>query len=215
MNNRNSEVIYVGDPMCSWCWAICPALKKLQAYCAEQNIPFRIIVGGLRNGGADMWNDNFKNFLRSNWQNITKVSNQPFGYKLLDKKEFDYNTEPACRAVVSARELLKDSDKNSEILYAFFAEIQRKFYVESEDPKQHEFYRDLCKNININFDEFIADFESQDIKAETKADFELSRSWGVNSYPSILFQTNNTRSVVVSGFVEPQEMIDIIEQMLK
>ncbi len=40
------ELIYVGDPMCSWCWGIAPQLDTLVR--THPDIPLRIVVGGLR-----------------------------------------------------------------------------------------------------------------------------------------------------------------------
>ena len=50
---QNIEIIYVGDPMCSWCYGIAPELKKLKSHYDTKNIPFKIIVNGLRPGGGD------------------------------------------------------------------------------------------------------------------------------------------------------------------
>ncbi|NPC76191.1 DsbA family protein, partial [Corallococcus exiguus] len=41
------EVLYVGDPMCSWCWGGSPGLLQLEAEALRRGIPFRIRVGGL------------------------------------------------------------------------------------------------------------------------------------------------------------------------
>ena len=61
MPNKN-EIIYIGDPMCSWCWGISPALIQLRNHFAK-DMAFRIVVGGLRPGGGDPWNDQMKEFI--------------------------------------------------------------------------------------------------------------------------------------------------------
>ena len=54
------EIIYVGDPMCSWCWGISPDLIKLRDHYRESQVAFRIVLGGLRPGGGDPWDDQMK-----------------------------------------------------------------------------------------------------------------------------------------------------------
>lgn len=44
---RDLEFVYVGDPMCSWCWGFAPALEELQD---RYDIPLRTVMGGLRTG---------------------------------------------------------------------------------------------------------------------------------------------------------------------
>ena len=44
---ETDRIIYIGDPMCSWCWGIAPELDRLQAW---TTLPFDVVVGGLRPG---------------------------------------------------------------------------------------------------------------------------------------------------------------------
>lgn len=67
-------VRYIGDPMCSWCWGISPALKEVATYCQKHGLDFSVHVGGLRPGGGDAWNSSFKAFLRHEWENIHRVT---------------------------------------------------------------------------------------------------------------------------------------------
>lgn len=127
-------VRYIGDPMCSWCWGISPTLIEVASYCQSHGLNFSVHVGGLRPGGGDEWNSSFKAFLRHEWENIHRVTGQPFGFSVLDEAEFNYDTEPACRAVV-AMKLLRTS---SQVVLAFFSSIQQQFYVKGSDPKQPE-----------------------------------------------------------------------------
>ncbi len=50
--------------------------------------------------------DEMKNFLKGHWEHVTQASGQPFGYKLMEREDFNYDTEPSCRAVVAARPLV-------------------------------------------------------------------------------------------------------------
>ena len=81
------EIIYVGDPMCSWCWGISNHLKKLQNHSPQYK--FTIVVGGLRPGGGDSWDGKMKDFLRHHWEEVNKRSGQPFGKRLFEKEHFN------------------------------------------------------------------------------------------------------------------------------
>ncbi|WIM05793.1 MAG: hypothetical protein OHM77_00460 [Candidatus Nitricoxidivorans perseverans] len=99
---------YIGDPMCSWCWGISPALKEVSTYCQIRGLDFSVHVGGLRH----------------EWENIHRVTGQPFGFSVLDEAEFNYDTEPACRAVVAISRL----QASSQVLLAFFSGINGKVF---------------------------------------------------------------------------------------
>lgn len=207
-------VRYIGDPMCSWCWGISPVLKEVEAYCRSRNVGFSVHVGGLRPGGGDEWSTSFKNFLRLEWENIRRVTGQPFGFTLLDKAEFNYDTEPACRAVVAMSELLGQRERDSQALLTFFSGIQRQFYVDGADPSETEFYRDLCVEAGIPYEEFVEVFHSVRAKAATVQEFQRCRSWGIRGFPSIVLELNGQITPLASGYTTSVALIQKLESLI-
>lgn len=184
-----TQVYYVGDPMCSWCWGMSPVIEALAVHCAEQGMDFRLVMGGLRAGGGDPWNAAFRGFLRQEWTHIAAQTGQPFGFHLLERSAFSYDTEPACRAVVTARALFAEGQEASRRELAFFSAVQRKFYVEGEDPKEAAFYHDICTLTGIDPALFTQNFSSPEAVAPTQREFRLARQLGVRGFPSVLLQT--------------------------
>jgi putative protein-disulfide isomerase len=201
-----TEVIYVGDPMCSWCWGLSPALLKLRDHCERSGLGFRVVVGGLRPGGGDAWTAQFKDFLRHHWNEIHERSGQPFSHRLFDLPVFEYDTEPACRAVVAARPWLKERE------LAFFEAVQRKFYVDNEDPKQPGFYESICTQFGLDYEQFLQRFSSEEARQQTLADFRLNRSWGVRAYPSVLLRKGEALTAIAVGFDTFEQMRDRISR---
>lgn len=210
-NNKDMSIIYVGDPMCSWCYGISPVVSQLQQYCDNENITFEIVVGGLRAGGGDAWNDQFKSFLRNEWQTIERVTGQPFQFDLLTKDYFNYDTEPACRAIVVAKGMLPEDNEAS--LSRFFQVVQRKFYCDNEDPKDVNFYQSICKSHNIHFAEFKTNFESDDAKSLTIEAFKTCRSLGVRGFPSFVMIKEGKIILLASGYTKFHEIIEKLEQL--
>jgi len=194
------EIIYVGDPMCSWCWGISPHVNALQRYGREQSIPFTILMGGLRPGGGQEWDGEFKEFLKHHWDQVSQRSGQPFGFDLFDLEEFNYDTEPACRAVVTARTLAPHKS------LSFYELVQHHFYVQSHDPNQVEFYRPICDQLEINFTQFADKFASDDMRSATQKDFGQSRQWGVSGFPTVLYRKDDQLFAIARGYAEFGEM---------
>ena len=124
MAQSKPKLIYFGDPMCSWCWGISPQLFELEYAAAEQGIPFRLVMGGLRPGGGDPWNEQFTGFLRHHWEEVNQKSGQPFNQDLLGTDFFQYDTEPSFRAVVIVR------DMHPALSHRFYEYVQHHFYVQ-------------------------------------------------------------------------------------
>lgn len=182
------QVYYVGDPMCSWCWGMSPVIDALARHCEDEAMGFRLVMGGLRAGGGDPWNDGFRDFLRQEWTHIAARTGQPFGFRLLERPAFTYDTEPACRAVVTARALFGEAPDANRRELAFFAAVQRKFYVEGEDPKEPGFYHEICTATGIEPAIFGTRFASPESQAATRQDFRLARQLGVRGFPTVMLQ---------------------------
>ncbi|HQZ66738.1 MAG TPA: hypothetical protein PLY87_16715 [Planctomycetaceae bacterium] len=207
-------VRYIGDPMCSWCWGIAPAVSAVEAFCKAEGIEFSITMGGLRAGGGDPWNTAFKDFLRREWQHIAQTTGQPFGFTLLDAPHFDYDTEPACRAVATVK-LLQDRDElPSSTALEFFSAVQHKFYVEGQDPKVTDFYASICANLALEFDEFRAVFDSPEALQAVQQEFVRCRQWGVRSFPTLLLEHDGKTESLAEGFVTAEQVLSRLRQKI-
>lgn len=202
---QNGRIIYVGDPMCSWCYGIAEVVKGLQAHCDSADIAFDIVVGGLRSGGADQWTPEFRGFLKDTWIKIEATTGQPFDLALLDQTYFDYDTTPSCEAVVAAKALLPAD--NGKSLAAFFEAIQIQFYLKGQDPKRTEFYQEICDQFKISYSEFKSLFEGDSIQQQTRAEFQWRSSIGVNSFPSFLWMDEAGISLLDSGYTSLSRLI--------
>ncbi len=205
-----AQVFYIGDPMCSWCWGMSPVIEALALHCAERGVGFRLVMGGLRAGGGDAWNAAFRGFLRQEWTHIAAQTGQPFGFRLLERSAFSYDTEPACRAVVTARELFGQGQEAISRELSFFAAVQQKFYVEGEDPKEVTFYRDICMNNGIEPLEFVKVFASAEAVSATQREFLLARQLGVRGFPTVMLQTATGLHEISVGYAPLATLTDRI-----
>ena len=195
-------VHYVGDPMCSWCWGMAPVIERVALFCQAEGVPFKLTVGGLRVGGGDPWDENFKRFLRHEWSHIGRVTGQPFGFALLDRPYFNYDTEPPCRAVVLAEKMASARGLPAMTKLAFFVAVQRKFYVEGQDPAQADYYREPCAHAGLPFDAFRDAFASASARQDVAGDFALSRRLGVRGFPSLLLEERGQVTVLAVGAMD-------------
>ena len=203
-----AKIIYFGDPMCSWCWGISEAVLKLKNKYAK-TIDFELVMGGLRPGGGDPWNAQMKEFLRHHWEQVHSYSGQTFNFDLLEWDEFNYDTEPACRAVRIIRDIAPEKELD------FYREVQFQFYVENKDPKISDFNRSICTKLNIPFKAFRPLFLSSVYCETIKEDFIKARNYGVRGFPAIILEFKGQKIPICSGFATLQQMSDRIDLALR
>ena len=136
--NENS-LVYVGDPMCSWCYGFGVPLHQL----LEQlpGVPLAVVLGGLRAYNKEVMPDALKSTLHHHWSEVTKRSGKPFGTGQFDREGYIYDTEPACRAVVTIR------THAAEHTLAMYHAIQHAFYAMGRDITQTSVLEDVWNEL--------------------------------------------------------------------
>ncbi len=193
------ELIYVGDPMCSWCWGFAPVLEQLDA---RYTIPLRTVVGGLRPGpSAEPLDDDLRGFLAHHWEQVEEASGQPFDTGGLDRDGWVYDTELPCSAVVTMRTL------NEKATLPFFARLQRSFYADRVDITDPGAYPALLEGFDVDAERFLELLGSEEIKQETWDDFEYARKMSATGFPTLVVRDGEQFSVATRGFL-PYERLE-------
>lgn len=210
-------LIYVADPMCSWCWGFAPVLDTL----AERyRIPIEVVVGGLRTGTrVEIVDDQLARFLGHHWEDVERGSGQPFDHHLLDERGWRYDTEPSCRAVVVVRGL------DRELARGVKAALQRAFYVDGRHLEQEavvmEVVGDHLRGLGRAdlVDAFEAIFPSAEARARTQADVALAQELGVGGFPTLLLRrvAANGAPVIIQitrGWQPADDLISVLDPYL-
>ncbi|RJG47936.1 DsbA family protein [Motilimonas pumila] len=197
-----NKLIYIADPMCSWCFGFAPELAKLQAAVAGK-LQLELVMGGLRTGAdAQALTPEFAQELAHHWQKVTATTEQSFNHDFLNQTNgFIYDTEPACRAVT----LMGEAKPEHQLAYLFA--LQQGFYQQKLDITQPQVLADIA---NEWLDQsFFADlFDSEAIIEATKQDFEMSRMWQVFSYPTLVYSTGERMIMLSQGYAKCDAILE-------
>lgn len=201
------QVIYVGDPMCSWCWGIAPVVEHVSR---RDDITLRVVVGGLRPGpSAEPLDDRMRAMLSEHWGKVEEVSGQPFDLSGLDRENWVYDTELPAIAVTTMRHLAE-----AETL-RFFTELQRAFYADRVDITDIEVYPPLLAGYDVAPDEFMKAMRSDEGRTRAWEDFAESRELGVLGFPTILLQHGDSTQVLSRGYATSQHFDDQLAYWLE
>lgn len=201
-----TRLIFVGDPMCSWCYGFGKELSLLSE--RYPDLPVDILVGGVQAGATEPMSEEMKRFRLSHWHRVEKASGLPFNREaFMELQGFVYDTEPACRAIVALRHLAPWASQ-----LAVFRAIQHAFYAEGRDTSDGVVLADivsaalLIQGFPVDADEFLASWQDMDIIAATAAEFQAVRRWGIQSFPTLLLDRGGQVSVLAPGYMSVNEM---------
>ncbi len=202
--HKTKEIIFVLDPMCSWCWGFEPVVESLIASLPHR-IKVSLVLGGLRSQGDQEWNDEFREFLYHHWRNVQHKTGQMFNSAILERDEFQYNTEPSCRAVVTIRAL----DRTKQ--FSFFSALQKAFYLHNEDITQDKVIEKIAKEEGIDAEAFMQLFSSEEMRVKTEADAYKARSMGANVFPSLVIIDEEGHLCVMKGYRDYEEVKKLLQ----
>jgi putative protein-disulfide isomerase len=200
------ELVLAADPMCSWCYGFGKQMELLLQRRPDASL--RIVLGGLRAGATDILDDAGKQFRLHHWAKVEEASGVPFNREgLLARTGFVYDTEPVCRAVVTARILRPEAD----ILKVFRA-FQHAFYVDALDTTDGAILADVGSGAleelgqPVSTAEFLETWKKGSTIEETATDFATVRAMGVSSFPTLFLKTGGILRRVGGGYAHVDEL---------
>ncbi len=204
---NSDTIIYVGDPMCSWCYGFSEEVTLLKSYADNSNGEFKLLMGGLRPDGTETMND-LAGFLKGHWEHVNKQTGQPFNYAILENKQFVYNTEPACRAVFIVRRLYPDVE------LTFFKKVQHAFYEKNKATNELNTYVEILNELGLETGEFERLFNDPSSKVDLYQEFKYVSSIGVRGFPSVLLKRGDQVYLLSNGYTTFKNLEKAIERAL-
>jgi len=202
------HLVYVADPMCSWCWGFSPVIEAIRARFGDA-LPIRLILGGLRPGTTEPMHEAAKRTTREHWEHVQAASGQPFDFAFFARERFVYDTEPASRAVVVARR----SGRGLDCLAA----VHRAFYAENRDVTAGEVLGEVAAGLGLDREAFLQAFASVEARQETWADFALAQQAGIRGFPTLLggAAEGGEYGIVTHGFQPKERILPVLERWLE
>jgi putative protein-disulfide isomerase len=200
----DKRLVYFADPMCSWCYGFSPVIGAI-AERFEDRMPLDLVMGGLRAGNTSPMRPQDKDYIRNAWTQVNGATGQPFDFGFLDRENFVYDTEPACRAVVTVRRMLP------KLALGFMGRVQQAFYAENRDMTSAEEIAGVAEEAGLEREAFADAFLAPDTRNETFRDFLTAQQLGIHGFPTLIAGSEAEGYALVTNGYRPLD--DILEPM--
>lgn len=202
------NLIYVADPMCSWCYGFARPMDELLAQPGDAApLQLALLMGGLRPHTTEPMARARADELAGHWAHVAEASGQPFAqapHTALHAPGFVYDTEPASRAVVTVRAHWP------RVVWRYLKAVQHAFYAEAKNVTQPEVLADIAVAMGIPRADFARAFASQEMRDATQADFDQAAAWGIRGFPALIAEHGDHLHLVAQGYTG----IDTLRQQL-
>ncbi|MCC9138259.1 DsbA family protein [Pontibacter silvestris] len=202
------HLIYVMDPMCSWCYGFAPVLKRLIKE-QEGKVKFKLVMGGLRPGTTEPMDEEAKESSKHHWQQVQEVTEQPFDFSFFDRDSFVYDTEPGCRAVIAMRYL------QPTVELEMAEALQNAFYAHNKDITKPEVLVSIATKFGVEADVFLEKFNSALMQEKTQQDFVIARHLQANAFPSLYLLNGNNVFLLNRGYRMYEALKSRLEEVIR
>ncbi len=205
-------LIYIADPMCSWCYGFGPELNALLK--GLPGLQIEVVLGGLRAFNTAVMDDAMRAELMTHWEKVHAMSGLNMLDSAINQTGFIYDTEPACRAVVTARTL------SAHAALPVFHAIQQAFYAEGRDVTRGDILAEVAcsalKEVGVEHtpDNFLTLWSSAQMRQATLNDFTLVKNWNVDGFPMLILDRNGQLDMVTSGFARMPALVDQLQLLV-
>ena len=201
-------LIYIHDPMCSWCYAFDSSLTALQKKLPDF-IRIKKIVGGLAPDTTNPMPVELQQKIQQTWRRIEQtVPNIQFNYEFWIINTPVRSTYPACRAILAARQ--QGADFEDKMIGA----IQTAYYQKAKNPSLELTLLECALEVGLDVNRFADDLTSNEIEEELQNEIRIARKLDVISYPSLLLEHNGGLFPVTVDYLDHETMIREIVSIL-
>lgn len=206
--HTEATLIFVTDPICSWCWGMLPELL-LMMDALQGRIDFQLRCAGLQVGSQNPLSEAQINDLTRLWKQVAETTGQRFSFALPPDKEFIYHSEIPCRALQIARRL---GDGNEP--WEFFSDIQTAFYLHARNICNLDVLCELAAPYNISENELRDGIADEAIIDSTRREFDWCKSQATHALPSLLLDRGDGPKLVCGGFATAKYLIPDVKARL-
>jgi putative protein-disulfide isomerase len=204
-----ARLLYVMDPMCSWCWGFAPVAEALVQQAQAAGVELHLVAGGLRTGSGAALEPTTRRYILEHWQAVAKLTGQPFLFDSALPDGFVYDTEPACRAMVAARSL------DPQMAWGLVKLIQTAFYTEGRDVTQASVLVELAEQAGLPRIVFAEAFDSAEQLTATAADFTWVQDLGIAGFPTLLAERKGQLALLTNGYQPLDELAPLLSRWLE
>ena len=203
-----TRLIYVHDPMCSWCWGYRPVFDQLCSK-LEGRLPITRLLGGLARDSDDPMPDDMQRHLQETWQRIQRrIPGTQFNFDFWRLCRPRRSTWPACRAVLAARQL--DATQELPMIDA----IQRAYYLDARNPSDNTTLVALAAELGLDGAAFAARLDAAQTQEQLAGEIAHAQQIGANSFPSLRLQIDTSVWPVSIDYNDVTPMLDTIDALL-
>ena len=200
------KLIFVLDPMCSWCWGFRSTFEQLKQALPE-GVEVKYVMGGLAPDSDEPMPQKTRDYVQSQWKKVSQETGAQFNWDFWQCCVPKRSTYPSCRAVIAAG--LQNEFARADMIYA----IQQAYYMNAKNPSELDTLIQCAEEIGLDKEQFIKDIQSEKVEDQLQEELDLRRRLGVTGFPALRLESNGLLNSIDIDFRDAGKILRQIKKM--
>lgn len=192
---RQVQLYYVTDPICSHCWALEPVLRRFETQFGHY-VRVRTVMGGLLaswDGFADAGNGISRPAdVAGHWREVGEHSRMPIDGSL-------WLDNPVLSSYPPSRVFKVLQRKDEKLAGVFLRRAREAVFVWNRNIGQDQVLNDIVNAMGLDGAAIVEEAGSSEAQEMLEGDFALSRSLGARGFPTIVLVNEERKGVKIVG----------------
>ena len=203
---ENITLLYIHDPMCSWCWGYRPTWEQVKSKLPKE-ITVEYVLGGLAPDSDQPMPQELQNTIQGYWRRIHNELGTEFNFEFWNRCKPRRSTYPACRAVIAA----KVQDHEMQMIDA----IQRAYYLRAMNPSDVSTLILLAEELGLDKERFGKDLASTRTEQELQRQIQFVRNSPCRGFPGLLLKLNKSLLTIDVDYTNAHATVNAIKEHIK
>jgi putative protein-disulfide isomerase len=179
-----------------------PAIEQTASRLGGE-VEFDFLLGGINTHASQFIGDYGARHLFKLWREVAATTGQSFGFRLPER--LVYNSKLACVAVHVVRR------KFGAPPFGYLHRLQQAFFVEARNINDVDVLADIAVDFGCEREAFLHALKGAQLWDQVSDEFTLSRGYGTNALPSVLWEVDDVRSLLAGGYADAEMLVELIE----
>ncbi len=202
-------VYYIYDVLCSWCYGFSPVIHKFYEEHKDE-FEFRVMSGGMVLGEQEGPIGDLPASIKDGFKRVSELSGRKFGdefYQMLEEGSAVLSSLPGALAMAAFRTYQPDNT------IAFAKRMQEAIYQEGLEPSAAKTYGHCAEDFGMNSADFMKLMVDKDRLELVKQEFQIVKSWGIQGFPSLVYQEKDKAFFLARGYLNGEELEANLQQI--
>lgn len=206
LTSDKPALIYVLDPMCSWCWAFSPVYQQIKAHYPQLN--HQILLGGLAPDNNEPMPESHQHYIQGIWRNIEQRTGVSFNHDFWSECQPRRSTYPACRAVMVARE------QSDELAGQMLKVIQQAYYQQAKNPSNLSTLQACAQQVGLSEPFFTEQMQQLWDNSALEEEVDFVQGLGVQGFPTLILKNDQQWLALPIDYSAPDQVYAAVDSIL-